>query len=62
MAGENGPQNFSDDVLYLALIDKSECKVELNFENLSGRNCCFDTTCLIIFHYFTLGENDVSFA
>ena len=47
-------ENFSDDVLDLA-INKSECKFELNFDNLSGRNCCFDAMCLIIFHYFTLG-------
>ena len=36
-------------------INKSECKEELNFDNFSGRHCCFDVTCLIIFHYFTLG-------
>ena len=35
-------------------INKSVCKVELNFDNFSGRNFCFDATCLIIFHYFTL--------
>ena len=36
-------------------INKSECKVELNFDNFSGRNWCVDAMCLIIFHYFTLG-------
>ena len=36
-------------------INKSECKAELNFDNFSGRNCCFDAMCLISFHYFMLG-------
>ena len=35
-------------------INKSECKVELKFDNFLGRNCCCDAICLIIFHYFTL--------
>ena len=36
-------------------INKSECKIELNFDNFSGRECSFDAMCLIIFYYFTLG-------
>ena len=42
-------------------INKSKCKVELDFDNFVGRNCCFDVMCLIIFHHFRLVENYVSF-
>ena len=55
MAGKNSPRKFSDDLLDLAFINKLECKVKLNFDKFSGRNCCFDAMCLIIFHYFKLG-------
>ena len=34
----------------------SEWKVELNFDNITGRNCCFDAMCLIMLHYLTLGK------
>ena len=36
-------------------IDEPEWKVELDFDNFSGRNWCSDAICLIIYHYFTLG-------
>ena len=36
-------------------INESECKVKLHFDNFSARTCCFDDTCLIILHYYTLG-------
>ena len=39
-------------------INKSECKVELNF---LGRECCFDAICLISFTTLRLVENDISF-
>ena len=64
MASWKRPEkNFLTMRLIWHSINAPECKVELNFNNFSGRNWCFDAMCLIILHYFTrLVESDVSFA
>ena len=59
---KNGSLNFFTTCFIWHLISEPECKVEFNFYIFQGRHCRFDDMCLNILHYFTLGQNDVSFA
>ena len=45
IASESGPQKILTMCLIRHPINESECKFELNFDNVSGRKCFFDATC-----------------